>query len=252
MKYKKQKSTRRNINFFRVQCGFREPFRVIIDGNFLHALLEAKLGGPREILPKFLGATTVKPYVTRCVLAELRSLGEDFTGTALAARRIETMRCNHLKPVSPSECLCSLVGENNGDCFFIATQQQELREKLLKVPNVPILFACRTSLNLEPPSEVQKRLCTEREVQQKTVPQHELKAAPLRTLLESAETNSRKRKKVKGVNPLACKKKKADSEPMEVKVQAAEGKQKRKRQRGKHKESGLNADLAAAVEAKPL
>lgn len=42
MRRRKHKHARRSMAFYRVQFGFREPFKVLLDGNFLHATLAAK------------------------------------------------------------------------------------------------------------------------------------------------------------------------------------------------------------------
>jgi U3 small nucleolar RNA-associated protein 23 len=88
MGVKKQKQLRRHIRFYKTCFGFREPFKVICDGTFLHYNISKKLGSPQDILPSFLGAAA-KAFVTRCVVSELKKMGEAYSGTASAARRFE-------------------------------------------------------------------------------------------------------------------------------------------------------------------
>jgi U3 small nucleolar RNA-associated protein 23 len=38
MRRKKHKQTRKAIRFYKINFGFRPPFKVILDGNFVHAL----------------------------------------------------------------------------------------------------------------------------------------------------------------------------------------------------------------------
>ena len=38
MRRKKHKHTRRTLRFYRINFGFRPPYKVLLDGNFVHAL----------------------------------------------------------------------------------------------------------------------------------------------------------------------------------------------------------------------
>ncbi|KAK9826415.1 hypothetical protein WJX81_001958 [Elliptochloris bilobata] len=110
MRRLKHKHTRRAVKFLKVNYGFKEPFKVILDGNFVHASLETKLGEPREVLAKLLGGP-VKTYVTRCALLELKQLGAEFADTLGSARKAGLhLNCNHDdSPLSAGECLQSCV-----------------------------------------------------------------------------------------------------------------------------------------------
>jgi hypothetical protein len=68
MGVKKQKQLRRHIRFYKTCFGFREPFKVICDGTFLHYNISKKLGSPQDILPSFLGAAA-KAFVTRFAIS---------------------------------------------------------------------------------------------------------------------------------------------------------------------------------------
>jgi len=48
---------------------------------------------------------------TNCVINELRTLGEDFMGAALAAKRLEKRRCPHGgNPVNAADCIKEIIG----------------------------------------------------------------------------------------------------------------------------------------------
>eukprot|EP00198_Chlamydomonas_reinhardtii_P007991 XP_001697328.1 predicted protein [Chlamydomonas reinhardtii] len=64
MRRKKHKQTRRATNYYRINYGFHEPYKVLLDGNFIHATRALK-----------------------CVTKELRALGKDYAGSAAAARQ---------------------------------------------------------------------------------------------------------------------------------------------------------------------
>ncbi|KAK9807075.1 hypothetical protein WJX73_001013 [Symbiochloris irregularis] len=131
----KHKHTRRAVRFFKVQHGFRSPFKVLLDGNFLHALLLAGQEDISSTLFKLLGAPA-KPLTTACTLHELKSLGKDFTGTFRFARQACAVHaCGHDGEALPaSGCLRSCIGETNAEHFFVATQDRSLREALGRVP----------------------------------------------------------------------------------------------------------------------
>ena len=51
------------------------------------------------------------PVTTRCVIAELESLGEELRGAAFIAKRFQQRRCSHGKKKIPAaDCILSLTG----------------------------------------------------------------------------------------------------------------------------------------------
>lgn len=42
MRRKKHKNVRRTVRFYRINYGFRPPYKVLLDGNFEHALQAMK------------------------------------------------------------------------------------------------------------------------------------------------------------------------------------------------------------------
>lgn len=55
MRRKKHKNVRRAVRFYKVSYGFREPFKVLLDGNFIHVMREMTAGDPKERIPQLLG-----------------------------------------------------------------------------------------------------------------------------------------------------------------------------------------------------
>ncbi|GLC37585.1 hypothetical protein PLESTB_001670800 [Pleodorina starrii] len=94
MRRKKHKATRRACNYYRINYGFHEPYKVLLDGNFIHATKAINLSELDTHLPKLLGGTC-KLYTTKCVTRELRSLGPQFTAAAAAARAFPLHKCDH-------------------------------------------------------------------------------------------------------------------------------------------------------------
>ncbi|KAG6542520.1 hypothetical protein Mapa_015991 [Marchantia paleacea] len=253
MRVKKQKQVRRHVRFFKACCGFREPFKVLCDGNFVHAALTARMGGLQDALPNFLGSAA-KAFVTRCVIQELRKLGEDFSGTVMAARRLDIAKCNHEPTVSAAECVEAMIGNSNPEHFFIATQDFELRKRIRKVPGGGLIFAQNTGLIMEPPSpqqvayarmsEAERLHMAERE--QKIIEDRARRKAEVALSAKTAQETpgdsdipaleekpvvkdrtKLKRKLPKGPNPLSQKKKKRkvseESKTSAAKVPSSEG-----------------------------
>ncbi|KAI9032144.1 Fcf1-domain-containing protein [Hyaloraphidium curvatum] len=215
MRVKRAKSARRRMAVYHHAFGFREPYQVLLDGNFVHAALAGRLD-PRTQLPKVL-AGTVRPMTTQCVLAEIRALGPDFGGTALAVKRLEKRRCPHTgKPVDAATCILGIVGEDNKHRYCVATQDLALRKRLREVPGTPLVLISKNVVVLESPSPATEHTVAELE-QAKTMPvdfeKKVLKAEGL-DIEAKAEEPAKKKKKRKEPNPLSIKKpKKLKAEP---------------------------------------
>ncbi|XP_059657885.1 uncharacterized protein LOC132304299 isoform X2 [Cornus florida] len=248
MRLKKQKRHRKSVRFYTACFGFREPFKVLCDGTFVHHLLVNRITPADTALSNTLGAE-VKIFTTRCVLAELNSLGDSYSESLKAARKLMTARCDHERRKSAVACIMEVIGENNPEHFFVATQDADLRKKLQEVPGVPVIFGLRNALFLEPPSAFQQRFvkCAEEERSHMTELEYEMlkmkknkslatadagdsfdanedlvdqslgnqvvKANTVRKTIAVKDKVQFKRKKAKGPNPLSCKKKKSNGNP---------------------------------------
>ncbi|KAJ3219907.1 hypothetical protein HDU67_008436 [Dinochytrium kinnereticum] len=201
MKVKRSKTYKRIMGVYCRSFGFREPYQILLDGNFIQVALEIRMD-PRDMLPKILSGT-VRPMTTACVQEELKSLGEDFRGALINSRRIERRRCPHDKAVPASECLASIIGEDNKHKYGVATQDVGLRRSLRRIPGTPLIYINNGMTLLEPPSIETKNRSAEME-KSKGV-------AKVPKLVEAEKENSTpvpKRKKPQAPNPLSVKKKK--------------------------------------------
>ncbi|KAH6807395.1 hypothetical protein C2S51_028503 [Perilla frutescens var. frutescens] len=239
MRFKKQKRHRKAVRFFTACFGFREPFKILCDGTFVHHLLENGIAPADTALTNILGAP-VKIFTTRCVVAELKSLGSSYSDSVNAASSLMTARCDHEKRKSAVACITEVIGEKNTEHFFVATQDAELRKKFQEIPGVPLIYALRNALFLERPSAVQQEFAKAAEEERSHMTELEFKMLKSKKkriangeARDSSETDedhileiqdSRtnvnrcrvdkmdkaqfKRNKAKGPNPLSCKKKK--------------------------------------------
>ena len=74
MRVKRARKVRKYLRYYRSAHGFREPYKVICDGNFIAACVKLNLGDAKDVVAKYLGsnAKDVKVFTTRCVQDELR------------------------------------------------------------------------------------------------------------------------------------------------------------------------------------
>lgn len=133
MKVKKQKRHRRAVKFYAACFGFREPYKVLCDGTFISHLLAHDLLPADKCLSSLLGGPS-KLFASHCIVAELNSLGDAHADATRAARKLPLARCEHQgRRKSAVGCIQEIVGGDNSEHFFVATQDAELRSKFREV-----------------------------------------------------------------------------------------------------------------------
>ncbi|PKK34362.1 hypothetical protein A306_00001253 [Columba livia] len=220
------------MGFYKHNFHFREPFQVLLDGTFCQAALRNKIQ-IREQLPGYLGGA-VQFCTTRCVLKELESLGKALYGAKLIAQRFEVRNCSHHKdPVSGSVCLLSMIEDGNPHHFFIATQDQDLANKVKRKAGIPLLFIIQNTMVLDKPSPKSLAFVQKLQMNQ-LVPEHQkqsiVELKEKEGLVKQEGEKRRKRKRAGGPNPLSCLKKKK-KKTQEGQEPSAEKKKRRKRKR---------------------
>ncbi|XP_075681919.1 rRNA-processing protein UTP23 homolog [Rhinoderma darwinii] len=231
MKIKRQKHAKKNLNFYKHNFRFREPYQVLLDGTFCQSALKNQIQ-IKEQLPKYLMGE-VQLCTTHCVIKELESLGKELYGAKLIAQRFQARSCAHFQsPVSGSACLLSMVADDNSHHYFIATQDQELANKVKKRAGVPLMFIIQNTIVLDKPSP--KSVAHVQALQaNQLLPEHQkhniehLKDE--QGVSQVTERGGRKRKRVGGPNPLSCMKKKQKNEPKPTTPAPERKKKKRKR-----------------------
>ncbi|KDP42893.1 hypothetical protein JCGZ_23835 [Jatropha curcas] len=246
MRVRKQRRHRKAVRFYTACFGFRQPFKILCDGTFVHHLIVNSIAPADKALSNILGGP-VKLFTTRCVLGELKRLGNSYSESLQAAHKLMIARCDHENKKSAEACIVEIIGENNPEHFFVATQDFVMRKKFREVPGVPLIFGLRNAVLLEPPSAFQHEFVKTSEEERSRVTELEHKMLKNRTksmltkeksghssdenegprdqdlemqpVRKKQGTGKRmdvkdraqfKRKKVKGPNPLSCKKKKKD------------------------------------------
>jgi len=134
MRVKKRSKHRKAVKFYSTCFGFREPYKVLIDGTFVHHLITQRLLPADEALRDLLSASRAPAlFTSKCIVAELRRLGKSHAESFDNAQLLATNKCEHDKVVSAVNCILSLIGDKNPERFFVATQDADLREKLREV-----------------------------------------------------------------------------------------------------------------------
>ncbi|GMH32983.1 hypothetical protein BSKO_00817 [Bryopsis sp. KO-2023] len=234
MGIKSRKRIRKNLEFYSSTFGFREPYKVLVDGNFLHFMRETQLCEVQDVLGKACNAKFVA-YSTKCVSWELREMGSEFAETLIACRKLKLHKCEHEKAVPASQCLLEQVGKDNEDNWWIATQDDGLVQKLHDVPNAPSFRMTVNGLTLQKPSDKSVRIRDKMVRKSMHVSEWEKKTKAMKDVDFSGSQKAGVRvekKKAKAPNPLACKKKKKRKQEVEEKTSEVP---KKKRQRRKKK-----------------
>ncbi|KAG7573607.1 PIN-like domain superfamily [Arabidopsis suecica] len=235
MRVKRQKKNRRTVRFFTVCYGFRQPYKVLCDGTFVHHLVSNEITPADTAISELLGGP-VKLFTTRCVIAELEKLGKDFAESLEAAQMLSTATCEHEEAKAADECLSEVIGMKNSEHFFLGTQDAEFRRKLQQESIVPLVFGLRNILLIDQPSDFQRQTAKDSENKRLTMTDTEKKLLVKRTAKIIASNREKgtieneewgmprvvstrnglgvkdrpqfKRNRAKGPNPLSCMKKK--------------------------------------------
>ncbi|KAI8287907.1 hypothetical protein K4K60_011795 [Colletotrichum sp. SAR11_57] len=88
------------------------------------------------------------PVVTECTIAELEKLGPKFRLALRLAKdeRFERLRCSHSGTYA-DDCIVTTVTKNR--CYLVGTNDRALRQKLRKVPGVPLIAVGKGKYSVE-------------------------------------------------------------------------------------------------------
>ncbi|VDM67575.1 unnamed protein product [Strongylus vulgaris] len=149
--------------------------------------------------------------------------------------------CPHMPHRSPTECLAHLARRaiNGHTKYIVATNDDSLSEKLRTIAGTPILYIKYNAILLDRVSETSKSAAEAPKSEIEKV--KELKAAVF------GEVEVKKRKRIKGANPLSCKKKKkVDSKAGSI-ARTGERTASGKRRRSKRKSAAVRENLASNI-----
>ena len=130
------KKQRRTLTFLRAAFQFHAPYRVLLDASFAHLAL-ASAPSLSDALAAALGKGAV-PLATRCVVRELREVGE--TETAAALSKVAHVACAHGRGgAAAAACVAAAAAkEGNKSHLMVGTQDAGVRAALEAAAGVPV------------------------------------------------------------------------------------------------------------------
>ncbi|GAP84939.1 putative rRNA-processing protein UTP23 [Rosellinia necatrix] len=160
---KRSKQYKRLMNQYEINFGFREPYQVLCDSQFLEAAIRSKMDIDHILKATLHGST--KLLITQCSMRWLYAR-KDEPGISsvieFAKERVERRRCGHHpsdypEPLRELECLHSVVDPSkngvNKHRYVCAINDDEVRYSLRNgIQVVPLLYIRRSVLIMEPAS----------------------------------------------------------------------------------------------------
>jgi len=245
MKVKRIRAVKKILNFYKNNYSIAPPYRILVDGTFCHTALKVKVNIADE-LPKYLGgsgstnasdevvkcrddetigssahdklnsSTTPSQFeilTTNCCLKELEKIGSPVYGALNILRQFALKPCGHVEPIPAIHCLLSILKKGNPGKFLLSTVDPDLTEKARKIAGVPLIFLHGSTMVLEKPTNKSVEIAEEETKNSVVVDTEIERLKELKRkegLIKDPIRKVRKKKKAKGPNPLAMKKKKTD------------------------------------------
>lgn len=214
----KGNDARKVLTYYRVNCGVRPPYRVLCDAPIIHVAPHRDIV-LKDALPKLLCDNT-SLVVTRCIVEELRALGEDFARAAALAKRLPREPCAHgASRKSSSDCIQAIIQRGNTTGIVIASNDVDVLQSAEEQGSFPVVtIANQTRLVLRKPSAKSILETQQSKEKQSAVLSRSEQAILDKTKAErkwlKPKQTIRKRKRAKGPNPLSVKKSKKNKDKM--------------------------------------
>jgi len=203
MKIKRSKRIRKVLQFYKINHGIRAPYKVLLDGEFIQAALEGQIM-IKEQIPKMMQDDKTVPYITKCVIDELRTKGSPYSGAVFIANTLDRLKCRHKGIKTVDECYSIFIGNNSKERVIMGIQEPTLRTKARETVGVPVFYLHGSVPVMEAPSDI--TLDNERQVAiQKTLVQGDEKKL-VEAATPAATSGPTRKRKAKGPNPLSVKK----------------------------------------------
>ncbi len=222
MKSQRHKKIRNNYLFYAMNFDFKEPQKILIDGNFLKTSCDIQY----SVLQRLNSIFDIKVYlnITPCIIRELELFGPSFASVLELARKVRLYQCAHARcPINATDCIKSLIEDSNPRRFVVATQDAEIHELAKRVVPLPVLhFKNGNILKMIDVSNDAKEEAARLEREKNRTSRHELdevrkiraEEAERRRKIEKEKLKRDRERlsikveaKAKGPNPLSCKSK---------------------------------------------
>lgn len=147
---RKEEETRRleqtpSALFFSYNDQLGPPYHVLIDTNFINFSIQNKMDMFKGMLDLLLGKVFI--CVSDCVIGELEKNHRYRLALRIAKdHRIKRLTCCH-KGTYADDCIVDRVTEHR--CYIVATNDKDLRNRIRKVPGVPIMGVAKRKYVIE-------------------------------------------------------------------------------------------------------
>lgn len=132
--------------FFQYNTQLGPPYHILIDTNFVNFSIKNKL----DVIENMMQCLYAKciPYVTDCVMGELEKLGQKYKIALRIIRdpRFERLNCMHTGTYA-DDCIVNRVTQHK--CYIVATNDQDLKRRIRKIPGVPIMYVSQHRYTIE-------------------------------------------------------------------------------------------------------
>lgn len=132
--------------FFQYNTQLGPPYHILVDTNFINFSIKGKL----DIFQNMMNCLYAKciPYITDCVHAELEKLGHKHKVALRIIKdpRFERLPCLH-KGTYADDCISNRVTQHK--CYIVATNDKDLRNRIRKIPGVPIMYVAKHKYAIE-------------------------------------------------------------------------------------------------------
>lgn len=253
------KRYRRYLKFYATNFSILPPFSVLVDGNFLHHAATKCGLATLDDVHRIVATVLEAPFslvTTHAVVREVAELNLDARTVSLA-KHIQALRVGQSdaesRAMDAREALQRLVGSSNRHKYVVATQDDDFKSALARVPGVPVIGFQQVVLVLEAPSRASVDAAAQRERRKMEPARAERKV--LRALAAASEPSTvphgdeaatvvnsdnavggagQKRKRRKGVagpNPLSVLKPKARGKPVVAEFDLNRGSSRKRRRK---------------------
>lgn len=122
--------------FFQYNEAIKPPYQVLIDTNFINFSIQKKIDIVKGMMDCLLAKCNI--LITDCVMAELEKLGLKYRIALKLARdpRIKRLSCSH-KGTYADDCIVHRVLQHK--CYIVATNDAGLKQRVRKVPGIPLM-----------------------------------------------------------------------------------------------------------------
>ncbi|OTA91106.1 hypothetical protein M434DRAFT_76869 [Hypoxylon sp. CO27-5] len=170
---KRSKQYRKLMEQFSMGFGFREPYQVLVDADFIAEANKCKMDLMRRLEDTLHGQ--VKPLITQCSMRHLyERKSEPGVEAAIeqAKNHFERRRCGHHpddypKPLSALECIHSVVDPKDNGAnkhrYVCAINDESVRASLRQIAGTPLLYIRRSVMIMEPMATVSAKIRSKEE-----------------------------------------------------------------------------------------